>query len=58
MLCSGLMYFARHKYSLKHGFVIIKFYDLCFDLRNMKIIDLTLPIHEGMKVYPGDPEVE
>lgn len=24
----------------------------------MKIIDLTLPIYEGMPVYPGDPEVE
>ena len=24
----------------------------------MKIIDLTLQIHEGMSVYPGDPKVE
>jgi kynurenine formamidase len=24
----------------------------------MKIIDLTMPIHEGMPVYPGDPDIE
>lgn len=24
----------------------------------MRIIDLTIPIHTGMKVYPGDPEVQ
>jgi kynurenine formamidase len=23
----------------------------------MKIIDLSMPIYHGMKVYPGDPEV-
>lgn len=24
----------------------------------MKIIDLTMPLNDGMKVYPGDPKVE
>lgn len=46
-----------HNYFNQFSVFSSKIYNVEFALESMKIIDLTLPIHNGMFVYPGDPEV-